>query len=88
MRGLPASAKRNAVLALFFVCKQYGVLQTQVSTWRTKGFGKTKKRASTGKRTKASGRILSNYKQVKATLLARKRELEAELKEINTALKG
>ncbi len=71
------------------VCKQYGVLQTQVSGWRTKGFGKkTKKRASTGRRTKASGKILSNYKQVKAALLARKRELEAELTEIDKALKA
>ena len=71
------------------VCKQHGVLTTQVSGWRTKGFGKkTKKRASTGRRTKASGKILSNYRQVKAALLARKSELEAELKEIDRALKA
>ena len=69
------------------VYEKYGVLQTQVSSWRTKGFGKkTRKKASRRKTTKS--RVLSEYKQVKATLLARKKELEAELKDINAALKG
>jgi len=45
-----------------------------------------RKKASRRKTTKS--RVLREYKEVKATLLARKKELEAELKDINAALKG
>ncbi len=74
------------------VYKKYGVLQTQVSTWRTKGFAKKKRAAkkTTARRTsrKSKNGLLAQFQISKKALLRRKAELESELKQIMTALKA
>ena len=79
------AARRGSKEAVY---DKYGVAQTQVSRWRTGGFGKKRRKKATRRKISKKSRVLSEYREVKATLLARKKELEAELKEINAALKG
>ena len=72
--------------------KRYGVLRTQVSGWRTKGFGKKTRatRKTTTRRVsfKSKNSILAQFQVSKKALLSRKAELESELKQIVTALKA
>ena len=74
------------------VYKKYGVLQTQVSGWRTKGFGKKTRatRKTTARRVsrKRKNGLLAQFQVSKKALLSRKTELESELKQIVTALKA
>ena len=75
-----AAAPRGSKGAVY---EKYRISQEQASRWRSESAGK-----KVSKKKSAKSRVLREFKEVKATLLARKKELEAELKEINAALKG